>query len=312
MKFGRILAWPTAAVAVAGASVSPAQGQDQPRIFEPSGDWTLNSDNESCTLSRRFGSADDGVQFYVQAFSPGGAYRVILRGNPLPQRESGLLELSYGFRPDPGLIPVSGVLNKSNGLPMVTFRAGLGTSTDAALDPAQRPAQTPESIAARVAAIDEFVVAFSRGRPLALQLGPISEPFNRLAACAFDLPGKWGLDTAVQRSLSRLPVPIDQPSWLGPGTFPWSYLRNAQSLMVHIRMIVDENGAPTACVVQAPKTQSGAEALACREIMKTARFDPALDLSGNPVPSYFATSIFYATPRRNGPTSRGGTLVGGP
>jgi hypothetical protein len=64
--------------------------------------------------------------------------------------------------------------------------------------------------------------------------------------------------------------------------------------------MVDKSGKPTECVVQAPKTPSGAEALACREIVKTASFEPAVDSTGNPVPSYFATTVFYFSKRRNG------------
>ena len=159
---------------------------------------------------------------------------------------------------------------------------------------------------------NEFVITFSRGRPLSLQIGSMAGPIAKLTACSLELPGKWGLNPAVQQTLGRPAVPVDQASWLGPGTFPWAYLRNSLSLMVHLRMMVDERGMPTACVVQAPRTQSGVEALVCREIMKTARFEAALDSSGNAIPSYYATTVFFATPRRNGPASRGGTLVGGP
>lgn len=238
--------------------------------------------------------------------------RAILLGKPLPQRDSGLLQFEYAFEPDPAMIPTSGVLNKSNGVPMVTFRTTLSTSAAAAGDRAERRDTSPADLAARAAVVDQLVIQFSRGRPLALPLGSMAEPIARLTACSLDLPGKWGLDPAVQQTLSRRAVPIDQASWLGPGSFPWSYLRSGQSLMIDLRIVMDEHGIPTACVVQAPKTQSGAEQLACREIMKSARFEPALDSEGSPVASYFATSIFYSTPRRNGPTSRGGTIVGGP
>lgn len=262
-------------------------------------------------MSRQFGGAD-GVSFRLRAFSPRGRYRLVLYGPALPQRDSGLLEFNYSFEPDPGTVSAAGVLSKVGGVPMVSFITALDTSEAASLDPSERARRGPLETLARTAAIDEFVIAFSRGRPLALPLGSMVEPLKQLDACAQDLPRNWGLDPAVQQSLQRPAVPIGQESWLGPGTYPWSFLRNSQSLIVNLRMVMDASGVPTECVVQAPKTQSGAEALTCREIMKVARFEPALDRAGDPVPSYFATTIFYATPRRNGPSSRGGTIVGGP
>lgn len=302
-------AWPLAVVAALGLPAAQGLAADTPKTLAPSGEWTLGSDAESCTISRQFGGSD-GVSFRLRAFSPGGRYRLVLYGPALPQRDSGLLEFGYSFEPDPGTISATGVLSKAGGVPMVSVLTTLETSAEAELDPAERARRGPLEAMARAAAIDAFVITFSRGRPLALPLGAMVEPLTQLDACAQDLPRKWGLDPAVQRSLQRPAVPIDQRSWLGAGSYPWSFLRNSQSMIVNLRMVVDASGTPTECVVQSPKTQSGAETLTCREIMKTARFEPALDREGNAVPSFFATSIFYATPRRNGPTSRGGTIVG--
>lgn len=305
----RFLAWPLAAVA-AGLFATPGSAADEARALAPAGEWTLASDTESCTMSRQFGAAADGVSFRLRLFSPGGRYRVVLYGPALPQRDSGLLKFDYRFEPDPASIAGTGVLSKANGVSMVSFLSSLESSAVAALDPAERARRGPLEAMARVATVNQFVISFSRGRPLALPLGTMTEPLAQLDACAQDLPRKWGLDPAVQQSLQRRAIPIAQESWLGPGSYPWSFLRNGQSMIVNLRMVVDASGAPSECVVQAPKTQSGAETLTCREIMETARFEPALDGAGDPVPSYFATSIFYATPRRNGPASRGGTIVG--
>ncbi len=304
----RFLAWPLAAVAALGLPAAEGLAADGPKILAPSGEWTLSSDTESCTMARQFGGPD-GVSFRLRAFSPNGRYRLVLHGPSLPQRDSGLLRFEYSFKPDAEDIQGTGVLNKAGGVPMVSFLLALETGADFAGDRSDDAARGPREAMERA---NEFEIVFSRGRPLALPLGAMAEPVAQLDACAGDLPQKWGLDPAVQQSLQRPALPIAQETWLSPGSYPWSFLRISQSLIVNLRMTVDASGMPTECVVQAPKTQSGAEALTCREIMKTARFEPALDSAGDPVPSYFATTIFYATPRRNGPTSRGGTLVGGP
>jgi outer membrane biosynthesis protein TonB len=96
-------------------------------------------------------------------------------------------------------------------------------------------------------------------------------------------------------------MPIDIAKWLGPGSYPWEYLRNSLSVRIQLRMMTDESGAVTQCVVQSPSGTSVAGTLACREIVKTARFEPALDADGTPVASYYSTAIVYMTPRQNGP-----------
>lgn len=285
----RVLRFLAAAATALGICAAPHAAAAEARVLQPAGEWVLSDDAESCSITRQFGAdGDAGVSFRLQAFSPGQRYRLVLRGDPLPQRDSGLLEFEYRFAPDSEAVSAAGVLAKSNRVPMVQ------TTVDAAA----------------TANATEFVIAFSRGRPLALQLGALETPLDQLRTCALELPRKWGLDPAVQQALQRPAMPLDQESWLGPGTYPWSYLRNAQSLMVHLRMMVDAQGMPEACVVQFPTRQSGATELACREIMKTARFQPALDSSGVAVSSYVTTTVFYYTRRHNGPISRGRTITG--
>jgi hypothetical protein len=272
----------------------------EPIVLAPSAEWVTTGDNESCWISRRFGG-DDGVAFSLHAFSPlYPSYIVIVRGDPLPHRTSGSLDFEYRFNPDSEAIATSGILNSGAGVPRVSF----GTSLEpASVVEARRNGETlPLSAgAAREAAIDELVLAFSRGRPVSLQLGSLAGPMQQLRECTAQLPAKWGLDTAVEQTLSRRPVPIDIAKWLGPGSYPWEYLRNSLSVRIQLRMMTDANGAVTQCVVQSPSGTSVAGTLACREIVKTARFEPALDARGNPVPSYFSTAIVYYTRRQNGP-----------
>ncbi len=297
--------WPAMAMASLSMATVPASAAGDARTFAPSGDWALGSDAESCWISRQFGTTEDGVSFRLQTFAPSRSYRVVLRGKPLPQRDSGVLEFDFRFEPDEASISRMGILGKRNGVPVVTFTSTLETSAEAG-DPTAINVD-----AARTAAIREFVIQFSRGRPLALQLGPLTEVVAQLDACSLGLLAGWGLDPAAQQSLTQRVVPIDQARWLAPGTYPYEYLRNSRSLMVNLRMLVDAQGTPTECVVQAPRTETGSEQLACREIMKTARFEPARDVAGNPVPSYYATTIFYYTRRWNGPINRGGNMPGG-
>lgn len=296
MRNWRLRTWSVAGAIVAGMMGSAACAADEPRVFSPSSDWTLESDTESCAIRRQFGG-EDGISFRIQAFAPSGKYRITLWGHPLPQRDNGAIEFTYSLKPHPGAVPVTGTLGRSGGKPVIFYASYLATEAQFA---AAERGESIGPIATRIAEVDGYEITFSRGRPLLLEIGSMIDPIGMLSKCADELPAKWGLDLAEQRAISRAAQPVDMQSWLGFGSYPHAFWRNRLSLLVYFRLMVDENGTATACNIQAPITESGAEQLTCREIMKAARFEPALDADGRPVSSYFATLAFYHMSRRNG------------
>lgn len=289
-----------ALLALSALAISVEQASAQETLdLAPSADWVLREEPESCMITRPFGTADNLVTFRLEAFSRASFYLGSLWGEPLPHRDSGAIEFQTRFNPDGKSLETGGILSKTTAGPMVTFRTSLERA-------AQREARyeagtpSPGPDAAREAEVDELLITFSRGTPLKFVLGSMGEPMARLRACAEQLPGKWGLDPAVQLSLSRAPVPLEPGKWLAPGTYPFDLLRAYRSALVQIRLMVDSTGTPTSCAIQSPRTPSNAGIIACREIMKTAKFEPALDATGVPAASVYSTSIMYYTKRRNG------------
>lgn len=290
----------SALLALAALAVSTPPGFAQQSLdLAPSADWALREEPESCLIVRQFGNGDDRVAFRLEAFNRAGGYLASLWGEPLPHRDSGALEFETRFNPDSEGLPTTGVLSKTSAGPMVSFRTSLERTAQVEARMQEEPAPAgPDEV--REAEVHELVITFSRGKPLRLLLGSMGEPLARLRRCAEQLPGKWGLDPAVQLSLSRGPVPLDQGRWLAPGTYPFDLLRAYRSAIVQIRLMVDSEGKATTCAIQSPRTRSNAGTIACREIMKAAKFEPALDASGRPTASYYSTSIMYRTKRRNG------------
>jgi len=299
--------WHRAALAGAALLTSPCQARQTPpdaRVFVPTSEWRYARDSESCRATRDFVHGDQPMKLQIQAFSPDAEYKLAMVGKALPDRSGGLLEFQMAFNPD-DLRPASGILASTNGVPLLTFRGNLRTSADvearrAAFEAGRDPPQSDGPGEARETAVDELALVFSRGKPLALQLGSMKEPAARLRQCGWELVGTWGFDEATQRDLARRPVPMEMDKWFSPGMFPANYWRASLSAMVHLRLDVEADGKPAACVIQAPKAEGSAEAIACGEIMKNARFQPALDSGGNAVPSYFTSSVFFIMPRRNG------------
>lgn len=301
-KQGRLSASIGMALLLSPSQVLPAS--PNARVFVPTSEWKFASNAESCWASREFADGDQRMQLHVQAFSPQPQYKLLLVGKALPNRSGGLLEFEMSFNPDRPR-KAAGVLASSNGEPLLTLRSGLETTAEieawlAAIEGGQNPPEDWSPNEAREAEVNELELAFSRGRPVALQLGSMKEPAAWLRECGWQLVGKWGFDQAEERNLSRRPIPIAPGEWLTPGKFPANYWRASLSALAHLRLNVDAQGKPVDCVIQAPKEDSSAEAVACREIMNTARFEPALDKDGNSVPSYYTTSVFFMMSRRNG------------
>jgi hypothetical protein len=288
-------------LALAGFSVwaCPALAADEPRALEPAGDWIVDGGDESCALRRAFGSDEERATFRLQTFQPGsGRYLAQLWGKPLPDRRDGAIEFERSFEPDSKALATGGILSTTQGGHMVTFPTSLARTAEieAATGDSPSPFGPDE---AREAEVNAFVIKFSRGKPLRLHLGSMAEPIARLRRCAEELPAKWGLDPASQARLSRHPVPIDMGKWLGAGTYPFNLLMSYRSAIVQVRLMVDAQGAPTDCKIQSPPGNPGAGVIACREILKAARFEPALDAQGAPVPSYYSVAIIYQTKRKD-------------
>ncbi|MBT2135197.1 hypothetical protein KK137_12745 [Croceibacterium sp. LX-88] len=275
------------------AGVAHAQSALQ---LAPAEEWELGSGPESCWISRRFGAGDKGLFVRIETFGTRSSLRVFMRGKPLPQRDSGILDFQTQYNPNGTANERAGILNWSGNAPTLTFLEAL-TPMEGAGSTADPQGQTYSGLERTTR---ELKLTFSRGSPVSLQLGSMEASLDRLQECAHGLPAKWGFDADQQRALIQAATPIDGDRWIDPGSFPWEYLRSYQSVVLNLRLLVDDGGMPTDCIVQAPQFERAASEIACRTMMANARFEPALDAEGEPVASYYTTSIFYRTKRRNG------------
>ena len=75
--------------------------------------------------------------------------------------------------------------------------------------------------------------------------------------------------------------------------YPKGALRKGEQAIVQMRVNVDETGAVTQCTIGKATDTQYLNSPACGP-MEMAKFEPALDKDGQPMPSYFRTSITYA------------------
>ena len=134
---------------------------------------------------------------------------------------------------------------------------------------------------------------------LTLGTGRMRAPMEAMRACLHDLVTRWGLDATAQDTLSRKATPIDQIGWARQTMehYPTDMLRVGKSARLPIRLLVGTDGKPTACVALEGFAEPSFERAACTSAMRYARFESALDANGQPVASYFVTTIVYTVGR---------------
>ena len=74
--------------------------------------------------------------------------------------------------------------------------------------------------------------------------------------------------------------------------YPLRTLREGRGGVVGLAILVDPSGKPTECKITDDSGDRDLNEVACEGLMQ-ARFDPALDASGQPIPSYWVTRVTY-------------------
>ena len=96
-------------------------------------------------------------------------------------------------------------------------------------------------------------------------------------------------------SQARKAVPKGQRSWAQriQDNYPSDALRAEKEGRVGVRVTVGPDGRVTSCSVSSSSGTSSLDNAACDGMTRYARFEPALDDSGNPTSGSFGTSIVY-------------------
>lgn len=107
----------------------------------------------------------------------------------------------------------------------------------------------------------------------------------------------WLLPTPIPPGWTRA-TPRGRPAdWVTNDDYPSKALRAEEQGLVAFRLDVDALGFVTGCTVL---ISSGSEVLdetTCRLLPRRARFNPALDAEGKPVPGNWQSGITWAIPR---------------
>lgn len=272
----------------------------EPRVLAPISEWTLDYADERCSLIRDFGDDDETVRLQVDSFGSRFGYRVMITGD-LVQAPAvvPITEVRVGYSPDTlEREQFYAMAGKSGDQKAVSFTSGFLPDVRT-LDPSL---SVPQPSLEQMKQLDRINGEFARGvthmtiqfgvrKPLQLATGSMAAPFTAMHRCVDDLVASWGLDPAQQRALSRRPLPHPETVREVERNYPPTQAGRGLGAFVPVRVMVDEAGQATRCVVQVAVVDEAFRESACKGL--SGSYEPALDAEGRPVASVFQVSTIY-------------------
>lgn len=283
----------------------PVAAQKQPLTLNPSSKWIASYDEDSCRLIRQFGSGNDSVVAIFDRFGPNDRFQLTLAGKPVKARsESRPARLKFGpIEEQQDVDFFTGSLGEDK--PALIFQSSLRI---AAINEAEQKAfkkwdknsdyQLPPISAERKAAVTYLSIGRPLRKPIELQLGSMEKPFAALSTCIDELMTHWGIDIEKHKNLSRTARPDSNPgNWVNAYDYPTNMLRQGQPAVVQFRVDIDDKGEVTGCHIQKTTRPKEFDDAVCKSLMKRARFLPALDAEGQPIASYWRSTVRFQIPR---------------
>lgn len=283
------------------ASAAPASAADEPALaLEPTTDWVLDYAEERCSFYRAFGDGEDALTLRIDSFGPGADVRFLVIGPAIPEFGQPTDDLAYRLTPDEGERETMGLNGKVEDLPAISFTANFSPYVDPETyrrmrdDERRELDRSPKMPAPEFEArVNSIEMKFRDGRRVRLALGRMARPLAALRQCVDNLQQSWGLDPAVQASLSRIAVPKPSTVRRVQRRYPQTMWLSGTNAFVPVRVMVSAEGRATACVVQMPEIDQAFKDAVCEGL--ESAYEPALDAEGRAVASVYRTSVFYLT-----------------
>jgi len=278
---------------VAAGLASPALAQSAP--LQPSGEWQVERDAESCRLFRAFGTGSQLVTLYFNAYGPDNSYRVTLAGAGVPRNlgKTLIAQVGFGAGAQPEEVIAIAARAGNDGLlsfhltgnsPAFRFYRTWNLSYD--VDAYDGEIIWPDDLSALTLQTGEM-------GQVALALGDMAAPLNALETCQAELAATWGWDEERLGVVADPAVLNDHTAVVQGMSMPPAVVINRSSMIVQLRVDVDAEGRGTECVVQSPPLEPRAQRELCGPFTGGTRFTPARDIAGNAVPGLFRLHYSY-------------------
>jgi hypothetical protein len=279
----------------------------EPVRLQPSSDWAIDHDENSCRLTRTFGEGKTHTVLQLVAEAP-GEIEMLAAGKPLESYTdsvgSRLLPLSartfYGER-------VASATNRDPAILWSTVPM-LPDDVQAKLrkqslesNPYARPRpQTLAELASYrsqrlefAAKVTELEIQTRRDRPVILELGSLGDPIKMLDTCIRAAFKNWGVDSDLEDKIVRRPWARDPGRWFSSSDYPQHLILLGVEAEVTVRLLVDASGNVTKCTSLSHFNAPEFNKITCDSIMRRAHLEPAELADGTKVPSYYTKRIAF-------------------
>lgn len=274
---------------------------NEPIRLEPISKWVVNYGDDSCRLSRKFGSTDLYGILILDRFGLGDAFDITLAGPVFKKiRNSEVLEFKFG----PNEEQQSGeffVGQLGETIPTLVMRGSFRIAPIAKAEEIEFKKHKddfgfhlPLLGRDREAAVSELTIGSPLRQPVQLALGSMKAPFSAMNKCVGQLLTTWGIDVERHATLSKSAQPIgNSGKWIQSNDYPPKMVAKGQPALITFRLSIDAMGAPSACHIQQSVGGKEFDEASCKALMKRAKFEPALDAHKKPMASYYRSRVVF-------------------
>lgn len=305
----RFVFWSVLAALPALGLSGIVHAKSEPVSLQPSSPWNLDYGETKCRLVRSFGAEDDKHYLILDQHFPSRGAGLTAAG-PEFRRFKGREETAIGFtdtaEPRTG-VPLKGNLGDVRhaliftnvffgAKPARIVVAGERSPDQGSKDPGGDDlASGIPGLNTNIGGDANHLSLTQRKREVRFETGPLAPAFEALNTCTRDMVRQWGFDVEKQMTVARRPVFKNVASIAGriQKGYPDAALRAGVSAILRMRATIDENGAVEECFLNGLTTTDKLDSTACSEIYEHAQFEPALDINGAPIRSFYTTSITY-------------------
>ena len=279
----------------------------------PASGWELREYDDKCRSARGFGAGEDAVTLWIDKGGPGPSVNLTFIGRPLRNPYGPTVRFAFGEseKTERNYVKVTSSAGRPvlvlfgaqpmdavPDLPVVDMAESDAPLEEEEVDLAAASLSDPgfnkELVAERLSAIETIRLEGAIVEPLVLEFDGFGEAMVDLGSCAADLTEELKRQGGGEGSTP--PEPERQQEWAAEimKDYPVHLLRKEEEGSVAVRLTIGRKGRVSFCEVTGFSGPASFNETACLNLMKHARFKPAKDGEGNPVPAFWTTRVTYS------------------
>ncbi len=283
----------------------------EPEVVEyaPSSDWHLDYAEARCRIVRTFGEGDDETVLYMEQLQPSATLGWVAAGGLVKALGSrSKFQVQFG----PGLAPFEidtearytlgkfgASIHGSNignmGPVAVSVAAAVDTEVSDPSPPMQPTPVGMPALSVEEGKSIEWIEFTRKDRHYRLRTGEMGSVFAAMNACMANLVEHWGADSETLSGRAAAPrlLNIQRVAKEVQKSYPSKAERRGESADLNIRVMVDEKGRVSSCHITEITSAENFSDVACDKFTQLAQFEPARNMDGEAVASYYVTTVRY-------------------